>query len=100
MGMHKVLMVIGEQFAAMITNAFSERVVVDKTGLAGRLAFHLVFTPDKMPDQAPPPRVLPINPHGPTFFTALQEQLGLKIQSGKAPLPVVVIDSIERPTPD
>jgi uncharacterized protein (TIGR03435 family) len=66
----------------------------------GRFAFHLAFTPEKIPEQAPPPDVPPIDPNGPTFFTALQEQLGLKVQSGRAPLKVVFIDDIERPTPD
>ena len=76
------------------------RVVIDKTGLTGRFAFTLAWTPERMPDAAPPPGVPPIDPNGPSFFTALQEQLGLKLQSAKAPLEVVVIDSVERPTPD
>ena len=36
----------------------------------------------------------------PEFFTAIQEQLGLKLEDSKAPLPILVIDSIEPPTPD
>jgi uncharacterized protein (TIGR03435 family) len=60
----------------------------------------LAFTPETIPQQAPPPGVPPIDPNGPRFVAALQEQLGFKIHSGRAPLKVVVIDNIERPTPD
>jgi uncharacterized protein (TIGR03435 family) len=98
------------QFATMLTNLLADangptgrdfaRVVIDKTGLTGRFAFTLAWTPEQMPSAAPPPGIPPIDPNGPSFFTALQEQLGLKIQSAKAPLEVVVIDSIELPTPD
>jgi len=76
------------------------RLVIDKTGLAGRFAFTLTWTPEQMPTAPPPPGVPPIDPNGPSFFTALQEQLGLKLVSAKGPVDVVVIDSVERPTPD
>ena len=99
-----------QQFATMLTIALADnlgsasrdqgRLVIDKTGLTGRFEFTLAFTPEQMPTAAPPPGVPSIDPNGPGFFTALQEQLGLKLQSGKAPLDVVVIDSVERPTPD
>ena len=77
-----------------------ERPVVDKTGLAGRFEFNLAFTPDRMPDGAPPPGVPPIDPNGPGIFTAIQEQLGLKLVPAKAQTDVIVIDSVEHPTPD
>jgi uncharacterized protein (TIGR03435 family) len=74
------------------------RLVVDKTGLQGRFAFTMTWTPEQMPTAAPPPGVPPIDPNGPSFFTALQEQLGLKLESAKGPVDVLVIDSVERPT--
>jgi uncharacterized protein (TIGR03435 family) len=99
-----------QQFATMLTIALADangrgdrdqgRLVIDKTGLTGRFAFTLTWTPERMPTSAPPPGVPPIDPNGPSFFTALQEQLGLKLQSAKGPVEVVVIDSVERPTPD
>jgi uncharacterized protein (TIGR03435 family) len=76
------------------------RLVVDKTGLSGRFAFDLAWTPEQIPDAAPPPGVPPIDANGPSFFTALQEQLGLKLQPARGPVEVLVIDSVERPTPD
>ena len=63
------------------------RVVIDKTGLSGRYDFSLVFA------------ARPDDPDQPSVFTALEEQLGLKLESGRAPLQVLVIDRIERPTP-
>ena len=76
------------------------RMVVDKTGLTGRYAFTLSWTPERIPEQAPPPGLPPIDPNGPSFDRALQEQLGLKLRSAKAPMDVVVIESIEQPTID
>jgi uncharacterized protein (TIGR03435 family) len=99
-----------QQFATMLTLALADasgpggrdqgRLIIDKTGLTGKYEFTLAWTPEQMPTSAPPPGVPPIDPNGPSFFTALQDQLGLKIQSAKGPVEVVVIDSIERPTPD
>ena len=76
------------------------RLVVDKTGLSGRFALNLTWTPEQMPTVAPPSGIPPIDPNGPSLFTALHEQLGLKLESAKGPVEVLVIDSVERPTAD
>jgi uncharacterized protein (TIGR03435 family) len=65
------------------------RYIVEKTGLAGAYDLELEFTPDQSPDTT-----------GPSLFTAMQEQLGLKLDSQRAPIEVVVIDRLERPSPD
>jgi uncharacterized protein (TIGR03435 family) len=67
------------------------RVVVDKTGLTGRYDFKLLWTADDAPatDSEPP-----------TLFTAIQEQLGLKLESAKEPVPVLVIDHVDQPSPN
>jgi uncharacterized protein (TIGR03435 family) len=88
-----------QQLAGNLSNRV-ERLVVDKTGLAGRFAFTLAWTPDRIPTEAPPPGIPPIDPNGPSLFTALQEQLGLKLEPAKGQVDVLVIDSVERPTGD
>jgi len=82
---------------------FAGRIVVDKTGLAGNYDFTLTWTPDQLPQRppgAPEPLVngVPIDPNGPSLFTAVQEQLGLKLDSQRGPVTVLVIDRAERPT--
>jgi uncharacterized protein (TIGR03435 family) len=74
--------------------------VIDKTGLTGRFAFTLTWAPEKLPEKGSSPSIPPVDPNGPQLVTALQEQLGLKLQRAKRPMEVVVIDSIERPPPD
>ena len=88
-----------QQLAGNLSNRV-ERLVVDKTGLAGRFAFTLAWTPDRIPTEAPPPGIPQIDPNGPSLFTALQEQLGLKLEPAKGQVDVLVIDSVERPTGD
>ena len=98
------------QFANMLTLVMADangpagsadaRIVIDKTGLNGRFAFILAWTPERIPEGAPPPGIPPIDPNGPPLVTALQEQLGLKLQPARSPMEVVVIDSVEQPTPD
>jgi uncharacterized protein (TIGR03435 family) len=80
----------------------TQRIVVDRTGLDGNFDIDLTFTPERMPQGPPPPGAPPItiDPNGPSLFTALQEQLGLKLESERAPVEVLVIDHVERPTPD
>lgn len=80
-----------------------QRVVVDRTGLTGNFDFDLTWTPDQIPQElqrpdAPPSP--PIDPNAPSIFTALQEQLGLRLDSQKGPVEVTVIDGVERPTED
>jgi len=67
-----------------------ERVIVDATGLTGNWDLDLEFVN----------QVQDANGDGPSLFTALEEQLGLKLTPGRAPVEVIVIDRLERPTPD
>ncbi len=75
-----------------------ERTVVDKTGLIWNFDFELKWTPEPRL-QGPPPGAVP-DPDRPSIFTALQEQLGLKLAPAKGSVDVLVIDRVERPTPD
>lgn len=91
------------QFANSLSNLV-QRVVVDRTGLTGLYDLSVQFTPDQAqgPPGLPPPGVeLPsIDPNGPSLFTALQEQLGLKLESTRGPVEMYVIDHIEQPAAD
>jgi uncharacterized protein (TIGR03435 family) len=78
-------------------NGQAGRIVVDRTGLTGTWQFVLTFVPEQRIGTDEPPLA---DPNAPSFFTALQEQLGLKLESAKAPVEVTVIDSIEKPTED
>ena len=71
----------------LLANA-SGRIVVDRSGLKGPFAIDLEWSQDQSAVDKP------------SIFTAVQEQLGLKLESTRAPVDVVVIDSVERPTPD
>jgi uncharacterized protein (TIGR03435 family) len=90
-----------EQFAALLSER-AQRVVIDKTGLPGYYDISLNYTPtpDQLLQGQPPPGAPPpqIDPDGPSLFTALQEQLGLKLQDQRGPVEILVIDSIDRPT--
>jgi uncharacterized protein (TIGR03435 family) len=85
------------------TGSSLNRIVVDRTGLEGTFDLTLRFTPENVPDFGPagPPARLPaIDPNGPSIFTAVQEQLGLKLDSQRGPVEVLVIDRVQRPTED
>jgi len=84
------------QTMADVANAIGQgvlnRPVVDQTGLTGRFNLRLTWTPDG-------PAIATENPNAPPdFFTAIQEQLGLKVVSTKAPVDVLVIDHVEKPS--
>jgi len=89
------------QFTQMLTGQ-SGRIVFDRTGLTGNWDFMLRFAVEQRGGQPPPPGVNlpPVDPDAPSLFTALQEQLGLKLESTKSPVEVTVIDSVEHPTDD
>jgi uncharacterized protein (TIGR03435 family) len=72
------------------------RIVEDKTGLTGNYDIELRWTTD---DAAPDSRSASDSP-GPSLFTAMQEQLGLKLESQKAPVQVLLIDHVEQPAPN
>ena len=77
------------------------RPVVDQTGLTGFFDWDLTWTPQRFLQQPFDRGQFPsIDPSGPSIFTALQEQLGLKLESQSGERPVLVIDHVERPTPD
>lgn len=83
-------------FAYTPTRTLS-RTVRDHTGLAGRFDAEAQFNPEGLPDWAPLPAGAP-NREAPSLFEALREQFGLKLESGRGPVDVLVIDHIEHPS--
>ena len=75
---------------ALILKFFLDRPVLDQTGLTGRYDFRLQWTFDD--SRAPADGTAP-----PSLFTAMQEQLGLKLDAVKAPAEVLVVDKVEKP---
>jgi uncharacterized protein (TIGR03435 family) len=79
-----------------------DRPVVDRTGISGEVDYQLEFVreanPTEPPSANPPPANPPPADPGPTFLEAVREQLGLKLEPAKAPLRVLLIDRVERPT--
>lgn len=78
------------QFGNMLAGELG-RFTIDRTGLAGPFDIVLDWTPADMPADDP-------KANGPSLVTALQEQLGLKLESQKAPIKYLVIDHVENPT--
>ena len=85
---------------------FTGRPVYDKTGLTGLYDFNMRWAAEPGgaagPFGAPPPGAppIPVDPDAPNLYTAVQEQLGLKLETAKGPVEVTVIDRMERPTLD
>jgi uncharacterized protein (TIGR03435 family) len=71
------------------------RPVVDHTGLVGKYDFFLEFLPDPSPGKQ-----TPADADGPNFIEALKTQLGIKLTPDKAPIDFVLIDHIDKPTPN
>jgi uncharacterized protein (TIGR03435 family) len=88
-------------FASNLSRTYTSdlgRTVIDKTGLTGTFDVHVNWAIDALtgptgPGAGPPPELA-----GPSLFTALQDQLGLRLESAKGPVEVLVIDHIEKPT--
>jgi uncharacterized protein (TIGR03435 family) len=90
-----------EQLARNLSRTV-RRIVADKTSLSGFYDMDLQFMPDgPLLPQAPGAPQLPNpNPDAPSIYTALQEQLGLKLESERGPVETMVIDRVEPLIPD
>ena len=94
------------EFASVMQAQFMDQPVVDQTGLGEvRYSFVLKFTPDPgmspFGGAAPPPQAQPAAPDAdapPDLYGAMEQQLGLRMQKTKAPVDVMVIDKIEKPS--
>jgi uncharacterized protein (TIGR03435 family) len=92
-------------FLANMLSQQLHRTVLDKTGLTGKYDLELNWTPDqgadpmfKGPEGSPQRGDAAPDSSGPSIFTALQEQLGLRLQSAKGPVETIVIDHVEMPS--
>jgi uncharacterized protein (TIGR03435 family) len=77
---------------AQVLSRTTHHIIVDKTGLTAHYDFTLRFTDESSTTET--------DSTAPSLYTALQEQLGLKLDATKAPMPVLVVDSIAQPTPN
>jgi uncharacterized protein (TIGR03435 family) len=71
-------------------------IVLDQTGLSGEYDFKLQYADDSPPKPGADPPEAPSDPSGPSLPTALQEQLGLKLETQKVPIQVIVVDRAEK----
>jgi uncharacterized protein (TIGR03435 family) len=93
----------GISIPAFIANlsGYTDRFVIDRTGLKGDFDIQLQFeAPGGLPATTPGQSNLPADPAPDTLLSAVQRQLGLRLQAADAPVDVLVIDSVEQPTPD
>lgn len=91
-----------EQLTTALSQAL-QRPVIDKTGLTGMFDVHVEWTADQstpgfVAPGSPPATPGAADPNSKSIFTALQEQLGLKLESTKGPVEFLVIDRLERPS--
>lgn len=88
---------IGQSMESLVTSLGGfglSRMVLDRTGLKGEFDFELRWTPERAAAEQAQAN------DAPSIFAALQEQLGLRLESQRGPVEFVVVDSLERPTPD
>ena len=81
-----------EGLVEQISNAFLDRPVVDKTGLTGTYDIRLTYTPENWMSRGPEPDL------DVSIFTAVQEQLGLRLVQQKANVEILVVDHVENPS--
>ena len=90
------------RLATQILSQLTGRLVVDRTGLTGAYDIDLKWTPtpNQLPPGPPPPGVEPpqIDPNGPSLETALQEQLGLKLEATRGTVESIVVDRVQHPS--
>lgn len=90
-----------DRFADLLSHQVG-RPVLNQTGLKGNYDFTLQWTPQDgerpMPGGPPGEAAPPADTSGPSIFTALQEQLGLRLEAQKGPVDTIVIDHVERPS--
>jgi uncharacterized protein (TIGR03435 family) len=87
--------------ANVMQNSVLDRPVLDQTGIPGRFDFNLIWTPDEFQflQAGPRPPAPANNPDGPPdLFTAMREQLGLKLEATKGLTDVFVVDKAEKPS--
>jgi uncharacterized protein (TIGR03435 family) len=97
-GQHKRQMDVQASPIQALTGALATvigRSVLDKTGLAGKYNLHLEWVPEPGPSLGGVDASLT---DGPSIFAALQEQVGLRLESQKGLVEVIVIEHVERPT--
>jgi uncharacterized protein (TIGR03435 family) len=87
-------------FAQLLQSGIMDRPVVDHTGLTGKYDFEIKWTPDQSEFGGRFPVVLDSADAPPGIFTAMQEQLGLKLSAEKTAVRVMVIDRVEQPSPN
>ena len=82
-----------DDVTAAIANAFLDRPVVDRTGLTGTYDIKLTYTPETRANREAGP-----DPTDISVFTAVQSQLGLKLEAQKAMVEILVVDHVEKPS--
>lgn len=85
------------EFVSLLQRAVLDRPVVDRTGLTGRYDFDLEWAPDETQFQGEVP-VAPADAQSPPFFTAIEQQLGLRLEATRGPIKALVVDTAERPS--
>ena len=85
---------------AFFLDSILDRPVTNGTGLKGLFDIRLEFSPEGTVPAPDPALLLADPPRAPSIFTALQEQLGLRLEPGQAPVEVIVIESVDRPKPN